>query len=136
MGKVRIIILAITFCLGFAGCSKDSEEPQDLTTIDEVVGKWTTTSYYSSGGYFVPNNDGEFFDFKTDKTCVYYSGNILQTYDYYDFGYSTSSKIIGLKHAKGWDLNIKVEFESKDKAVFYITGKTSNSNKTIKVERN
>lgn len=136
MRDTKFIIMAIILCLGFAGCSSDSDGAEEINTHDEIIGKWVTTSYYTSGGYFVPSNDGEFYDFKTDKTCVYYSGNILETYDYYDFAYSQASKTIGCKHSKGWDLNIKVEFENEDEAVFYITGKTSNSNKTIKVKRN
>lgn len=136
MGKIKFIFLSFVLCIGLVGCSSDSEEPEDSNTHDEIVGKWVTTSYYTSDGYFVPNNDGEFYDFKSDKTCVYYSGNILETYDYYDFAYSPISKIIGCKHSKGWDLNIQVEFESENEAIFYVTGKTSNSAKTIKVKRN
>lgn len=136
MGKIKFIIISIALFIGFVGCSSDSEEPEEINTYDEIVGKWTTTSYFSSGGYFVGNDDGEFFDFKSDKTCVYFSGDVLNTYDYYEYGYSPNSKAIALKHSKGWDLNIKVEFSNENEAIFYIDGKTSNSSKTIKVKRN
>lgn len=136
MKNFKFITPIIIICFVLLGCSSDSEEPEEINTYDDIVGKWTTTSYFSSGGYFVENNDGEFFDFKSDKTCVYFGGDALNTYDYYEYGYSPSSKTIGLKHAKGWDLNIKVEFSNENEAIFYIDGKTSNSSKTIKVKRN
>jgi hypothetical protein len=124
MGKVKLIILAMFFCL--FGCSKASEEiPTEEHAFDAIVGRWTTTAYFTSGNYFVQNNDGE-----------YYSGKLLNTYDYYDYGYATNTQIITCKHEKGWDLGIKVEFVSENEAIFYISGKTVISSKTIKVTRN
>lgn len=137
MKIVKTILFALILCVGITGCSKQENiEPEEMYSFDEIIGKWTVTSYLSSDGYFVSLNNGEFYQFQKNNTCLYYSGNTLQTNENYEFGYSEPNKRIILKHSKGWDLNIDVEFKNSNEATFYITGKTSNSNQTVKMKRN
>ena len=132
MRKTKYIIMAMFFCL--LGCAKKTDEPIEQNTFDKILGHWNVTAYYS-GLYYTPINNGDYYEFKSDKTCVYYSGNILDTYDYYKYSFSGTNQI-ACKHERGWDLGIQVEFTNDNEAVFYVTGKTENSTKTVKVKRN
>jgi ribosome-associated toxin RatA of RatAB toxin-antitoxin module len=129
MKKVLFAALVVVLM----ACSKGEQD--EINNSNEVIGKWVVTSYRTSEGYFTTNNDGEFFEFKPNNTCTHYNGNILNIYEDYEFEYLPASKKINCIHEKGWDISIQIEFESKDKAVFYITGKTANSNRTVKVSR-
>lgn len=129
MGKFKIILFAILVAL--VGCTKDSEEPTDLHSYEKVLGCWNVTSYYTSGGYFVPTNDGEYYEFAKDGTYTHGGG-------YYDtengtFAFDPNTNKIICKEPRGWDFTIDVSFADSKNATFDITGKTQTQSKIIKV---
>ncbi|MDD2475439.1 MAG: hypothetical protein PHI32_05965 [Dysgonamonadaceae bacterium] len=131
MEKARFIIIAMLLFL--LGCTKEADEPTELNTFDTILGHWDVTAYYS-GSHYTQTNDGDYYEFNSNKTCVYYSGNLLNTYDYYQYSFLENQ--IACKHENGWDLGIQVDFINNNEAIFYITGKTVNSTKKVKVKRN
>ncbi len=132
MGKAKYIMLVLSIC--FLGCTKETDEPIEQNTFDDILGRWNVTAYYS-GSYFTPIDNGDYYEFTSDQTCVYYSGNILNTYDYYKYSFNPSENQIACKHEKGWDLGIQVEFKGENKAFFTLPAKRT-INQNVKVKRN
>lgn len=130
MKKIAFIIL--TLCL-FASCSKESEEPVEVNTFDAVLGRWEQVSYLSSGGYFVSQKDGSYYEFKTDKTFVKYTGTILNETKTGTFEYTPQNKSIRCNFVGGWYEVIEVSFTDSNIAEFHIITNTGSS--TIKVSR-
>lgn len=137
MKTLKTMLFAFMLCVGIAGCAKQEDlQPEESYSFDEILGKWTVVSQSVSDGSLVPVSDGQFYDFKKDKTCTYYSGSVLDTYDQYEFGYDPNKKVILLRHARGWDLIVDVDFKNDNEAMLHINGKTTNSDKTVRVKRN
>lgn len=131
MKKIAFIILTLCF---FASCSKESEGPVEVNTFDTVLGRWEQVSYLSSGGYFVSQKDGSYYEFKTDKTFVKYTGTILNETKTGSFEYNPQSKSIRCDLGRGWYEVIQITFIDSNNAEFRIQSNTSVS--TIKVNRN
>ncbi|MBQ4532984.1 MAG: hypothetical protein IJA24_07090 [Alistipes sp.] len=133
MERVIRNILLMCACVCACACSKDGEdEPQDDFTYTRIVGKWETTSYYTSGGYFVPSMIDEYFEFTKGQTYTHSNDGTVRTGTYF---FDPDNNRLHCEESKGWNLEINVSFESDNKATFDITGRTPNQSKIIKVER-
>ena len=130
--KTVKILLAISLC--FVSCSKKTEK-KDEQKFDSITGHWSVFAYYTSGNYFTQTDDGDYYDFDGNGNCSYYSGDLLDTYDEYEYTFNKETQTITCIHDRGWNLSISVEYLDKNEAIFHITGKTSSSSKTVKVRR-
>lgn len=134
MGKIKFLVFALLLCL--IGCSKSStDEATEQYTYDKILGRWVVTAFYSSGGYYVPSDDGEYYEFTKDKTYIHYNGRILNETENGIFSFNPETYTIFCKEPRGWDFSVQVSFTGDNKATFDIKGKTTNQTKTIKVER-
>ena len=134
MGK-KFAFGAILFAFSVLfGCSSDADtaKVEEDFTYSEILGKWETTSFFCSDGYFVPVNVDEWFQFNKDKTYIY---NNEGSKEHGTFKYDRKSKFIDCKDSRGWDMMIRVTFREKDNAIFDVIGKTEVQNMKIKVER-
>ena len=127
-----IIMVLLASLVWSCSSSDDLEEVKDDFTYSEILGKWETTSYFCSDGYFVQIDIDEWFQFNKDKTYIY---NNCGDQDHGTFRYDKKSKLIDCKDSRGWDMMIRVTFRDENKAVFDVIGKTEVQNMKIKVER-
>lgn len=136
MGKGIIGKVAPLFCLlamALFSCSTANEEEPELEyTFSPVLGTWVTTSYYSSGGYFVPSTVEESFVFEENQTYTHNNGGTIHTGTFF---FNRETNFLHCEESKGWNLDIIVSFDGDNKATFDITGRTENQSKIIKVER-
>lgn len=132
MKKLVLIILAICFLYS---CSKDTLEPTDVYTFNDILGKWEQVSYLSSGGYFVPQIDGSYYEFKSNKTFVKYSGLILNGTETGTFEFTPEVKSIRCNFGQGWYEVIEIKLINLQLAEFRIMGNTG-STSTIRANRN
>lgn len=136
MQRIKFIMIALILAISFAGCSKDSgQELSDSNTNDKVLGRWVVISYYSSDGYYVPNSDGEYFEFASNQKYVHYYGDILKDLESGTYTFEPKTYTIGCKEPRGWDSTISVSFTGENSATFDIKGKTETQSKTVKVVR-
>lgn len=90
----NIVLIVLAICL-LTSCSKDSnEEAVEINTFDTILGRWEQSSYLSSGGYFISQKDGSYYEFKKDKTFLKYTGTILNETKTGSFEYNPQSKSI------------------------------------------
>ena len=132
MRKLIFFSLALIACI-VSGCSSSEDEtPQESYSYQKVLGKWVVTSYYTSGGYFVPSSVDEYFVFSKDATFTHYQDGDISTGA---FSFSPETNTLVAKESRGWDFEIKIDFEDSDNATFDINGKTANQSKIVKVTR-
>lgn len=128
-------LLLLLLCVLFASCSTQSsdDEPQDHYTFTPVLGRWESTSYLTSGGYFVPSGIKETFEFSSDNTFVHYNNGTTTKGEY---SFAPESSVLLCKE-NGNYLEIDVEFADTEHATFGIQtkGATVTPKRTIKVER-
>lgn len=136
MQRIKFIMIALILAISFAGCSKDSEqEATESYTYDKLLGRWLVTSYYTSGGYFVPNSDGEYYEFTSNKQYTHYYGDVLKDVENGTFLFESKTYTVVGKDPRGWDFTINVSFTGENSATFDIKGKTETQSKTVKVVR-
>lgn len=124
-GKV-ISLVMLLLCIG---CGKN-ETPTENNTFDAVLGMWQTTSYFTSGGYFVPATGTETFTFGSDGKFTHDNDGTISNGNYQ---YAPESRTIICRDSQGWDMRIAVTFEESGKAIFDISGKVMA--KKVKVQR-
>ena len=131
--KKAAFILAISLCL--FSCSKKTE-PKDERKFDSIIGHWTEYAYFTSENFFIQTDSESYYDFDSEGVCTYYSGHVLDSFTEYQYTFDKKTQIVTCLHERGWNLSIVVEYLSEKEAIFYVTGRTSSSSKTIKVRRN
>ena len=128
-------LLLVLLCALFASCSTQStdEEPQEYYIFTPVLGRWESTSYLTSGGYFVPSDIKESFEFSSDGTFVHDNNGTMTKGEY---GFDPESSVLVCKE-NGNYLKIHVEFADTEHATFGIQteGATVTPKRTIKVKR-
>lgn len=132
MKKLVLIILAICFLYS---CSKDTLEPTDVYTFNDILGKWEQVSYLSSGGYFVPQIDGSYYEFNSNKTFVKYSGSAINETETGTFEFTPEIKSIRCNFGQGWYEVIEIKLINLQLAEFRIMSNTG-STSTIRASRN
>ena len=129
IGILSLMVLSIIIC----SCSdSDETKVEEDFTYSKILGKWETTAYFCSDGYFVQTDVDEWYQFNDDQT---YSYNNMGDIEHGTFRFDHLSNIIDCKEQRGWDKIIRVTFRDKDKAVFDIVGKTEIQSSKIIVER-
>lgn len=65
---MRNYIFLVIAILTMTSCDKEVVTPVEINTYDAIIGKWEKISKLSPYGYFMPERDGSYYEFKTDWT--------------------------------------------------------------------
>lgn len=136
----RILSISmLLFAILLSSCSKDEDKQDNYS--DKIIGKWVqTAAYLDSDGYFIPLNDGTYFQFNTDASFVYHKGGVINETlsGTYTMPYESVIKLNdgndkAHSSPSGYRFEIEIKEANGDNATIQIADGTSTS--TIKVQR-